>query len=172
MAGIYFGLKTFVGLSADGRYIGFFSGTNQGFILDPGRKDVVRVELPGAPVHALYHHVNDDCVYLAVGTDISVFEGGESLPYTWRSQPFFMSALISMSALRIEGGQNRGNPVTVRLFGPGETPRQTLHVHDTRTVRIRTARCEKLWSLELSGIAPVYEARMGSSVEDLEHGGV
>ena len=31
--------------------------------------------------HALYHHVNDDCVYLAVGTDISVFEGGESLPY-------------------------------------------------------------------------------------------
>lgn len=166
------GPENLVGSVLDGRYIGFFSGTNQGFILDLGRKDVVRVELPGAPVHALYHHVNDDSVYLAVGTDISVFEGGESLPYTWRSKPFFMSALISMSALRIEGGQNRGNPVTIRLFGPGETPRQTLHVRDTRTVRIRTARCEKLWSLELSGIAPVYEARMGSSVEDLEHGGV
>lgn len=166
------GPENLVGSVLDGRYIGFFSGTSQGFILDLGRKDVVRVELPGAPVHALYHHVNDDCVYLAVGTDISVFEGGESLPYTWRSKPFFMSALTSMSALRIEGGQNRGNPVTVRLFGPGETPRQTLHVRDTRTVRIRTARCEKLWSLELSGIAPVYEARMGSSVEDLEHGGV
>ena len=165
------GPENLVGSVLDGRYIGFFSGTSQGFILDLGRKDVVRVELPGAPVHALYHHVNDDCVYLAVGTDISVFEGGESLPYTWRSKPFFMSALTSMSALRIEGGQNRGNPVTVRLFGPGETPRQTLHVRDTRTVRIRTARCEKLWSLELSGIAPVYEARMGSSVEDLEHGG-
>lgn len=164
------GPENLVGSVLDGRYIGFFSGTNQGFILDLGRKDVVRVELPGAPVHALYHHVNDDCVYLAVGTDISVFEGGESLPYTWRSKPFFMSALTSMSALRIEGGQNRGNPVTVRLFGPGEMPRQTLHVRDTRTVRIRTARCEKLWSLELSGTAPVYEARMGASVEDLEHG--
>uniref|UniRef100_UPI00280AB37B hypothetical protein n=1 Tax=uncultured Bilophila sp. TaxID=529385 RepID=UPI00280AB37B len=165
------GPENLVGSVLDGWYIGFFSGTNQGFILDLGRKDVVRVELPGAPVHALYHHVNDDCVYLAVGRDISVFEGGEPLPYTWRSKPFFMSALTSMSALRIEGGQDRGNPVAVRLFGPGETPRQTLHMRDTRTVRIRTARCEKLWSLELSGIAPVYEARMGSSVEDLEHGG-
>lgn len=116
------------------------------------------------------HHVNDDCIYLAAGTDISVFEGGEPLPYTWRSKPFFTSAFTTMSALRIEGEQSKVDPVTVRLFGPSETPRQTLRVCDTRTVRVRTTRGEKLWALELSGTAPVYEARMGASVEDLEHG--
>ena len=165
------GPEKLVGSVLDGRYIGFFSGTNQGFILDLGRRDIVRVDLPGTAVHALYHHVNDDCIYLALGTDIGVFEGGEPLPYTWRSKPFFTSVLTAMSALRIEGEQSRTDPVTARLFGPDETPRQILRVRDTRTVRLRTTRGEKLWALELSGTAPVYEARMGASVEDIEHGG-
>ena len=165
------GPENLIGSVLDGRYIGFFSGTGQGFILDLGRKDIVRVDLPGGEVHAMRHHVNDDCIYLAAGTDISVFEGGEPLPYTWRSKPFFTSAFTTMSALRIEGEQSKADPVTVRLFGPSETPRQTLRVCDTRTVRVRTTRGEKLWALELSGTAPVYEARMGASVEDLEHGG-
>lgn len=164
------GPENLIGSVLDGRYIGFFSGTGQGFILDLGHKDIVRVELPGGEVHAMRHHVNDDCIYLAAGTDISVFEGGEPLPYTWRSKPFFTSAFTTMSALRIEGEQSKVDPVTVRLFGPSETPRQTLRVCDTRTVRVRTTRGEKLWALELSGTAPVYEARMGASVEDLEHG--
>ncbi len=164
------GPENLIGSVLDGRYIGFFSGTGQGFILDLGRKDIVRVELPGGEVHAMRHHVNDDCIYLAAGTDISVFEGGEPLPYTWRSKPFFTSAFTTMSALRIEGEQSKADPVIVRLFGPSETPRQTLRVCDTRTVRVRTTRGEKLWALELSGTAPVYEARMGASVEDLEHG--
>lgn len=165
------GPENLLGSVLDGRYIGFFSGTNRGFVLDLARRDIVRVELPGGAVHALYHHVNDDCVYLAAGADIAAFEGGEPLPYTWRSKPFFTSALTGLSALRIEGGQDGRAPVTVRVFGPGETPRQTLRMCDTRTVRLRTARGEKLWAVELSGTAPVYEARLGASVEDLEHGG-
>lgn len=102
------GPENLVGSVLDGRYHAFSAARTKDHP-DPRRKDVVRVELPGAPVHALYHDVNDDCVYLARGDGHSVFEGGESLPYTWRSKPFFMSALTSMSALRIEGGQNRGN---------------------------------------------------------------
>lgn len=160
--------ENLIGSILDGRYIGFFAGTNQGFLLDLGRKDRVRLELNGT-VNALYHHVNDDCIYLAMDAGIFQFEAGEVMPYHWRSKPFFTSALTGMSALRIEGEQGNAHAVTVSVFGPGEKARQTLTLRDTRTHRIRTTRSEKLWSLELSGLCPVFEASMGASVEDVEH---
>ena len=39
-----------------------------------------------------------------------------------------------------------------------------------KTLRLRPTRAERLWSFELSGVAEVCEARLGSSVEGVEYG--
>ena len=136
-----------------------------------------RIELDAdARVTALYHHSRDDAVYLAMSTQdgngIWKFEAGEPLRYTWRSKTFFTSALTGMSAVRIEGEQKASSPVRMRILAGKDMgrPRDTLTLTDTRAVRIRPTRAERLWGFELSGRAAVYEARLAGSIEGLEHG--
>ena len=168
--------ETLVGTVHDGRYVAFFAGTNQGVLFSVGAKDVVRVQLPeGWTVRSVYHHSEDDCVYLSIdtpeGSAVYQWEAGAPLPYQWRSKPFFTSALTCPAAVRVEGDQTCKNAVSVSLFGPdGQWPRARLRLTDSRAKRLPTGRAEKLWSLELRGTATVYEARLGGSVEGLEYG--
>lgn len=171
-------IENLMGTVLDGQYIGFFAGTNKGIIFTIGAKDIVRIELPEhMKVVALYHHSQDDCIYLSVdGRDGShsvwEWEAGEAMDYVWRSKPFFTSRLVAMRALRIEGDQTARQRAQVCLFGPSDArPREILKLENTRTKRVTTTRAEKLWSLELRGKATIFEARLGSSVEDLEYGG-
>ncbi|WP_165079246.1 MULTISPECIES: hypothetical protein [unclassified Desulfovibrio] len=169
------GPENLMGTVLDGKYIGFFAGTRHGLIYSVGAKDIVRVELPkGWQVRALYHHSVDDCIYLSVdtpkGSGVYEWEAGKPLPYTWRSKPFFFSSLSGMSAVRIEGEQGEDDPVDVAIFGPeAECPRSVLEIKSTKAARITATRAEKLWSIEIRGTAPVYEARLGGSVEGVEY---
>lgn len=168
--------ETLMGTVHDGRYVGFFAGSNTGFLFNVGARDVVRVELPqGWHVLHLYHHSVDDAVYISAatpqGAGIYKLEAGDVLSYRWRSKPFFTSTLAAMGAVRVEGGQRGGTSIAVSVFGPDAArPRATLRVTDCRTKRFRTVRAEKCWSVELQGCAPVYELRLGSSVEGVEYG--
>lgn len=170
------GPERLMGSVHDGRYVAFFKGTNEGLLFHIGRADMVRLELPeGWKAHALYHHSEDDALYLSVetadGCGIWKFEGGDSpLPYRWRSKEFFTSALYGMTAARVQGEQGARNPVRMDIFGPdGERLRARLRLTNGKTVRIRPTRAERLWSFELSGTANVYEARLGGSVEGVEN---
>lgn len=161
----------------DGRYVGFFEGTREGLLFHIGRADVVRLRLPeGWRVRCLYHHSQDDALYLAAqtpeGEGIWQFEGGaEPLPYLWRSKDFFTSALCGMTAARIQGNQDARHPVLLRVFGPDrQRCRDSVRVRGGKTLRLRPTRAERLWSFELSGVAEVCEARLGSSVEGVEYG--
>lgn len=168
--------ETLLGTVHDGRYVAFFAGSNQGLLFSIGAKDVVRVQLPDNwAVRSVYHHSEDDCVYLSIdtpeGSAVYQWEAGTPLPYQWRSKPFFTSALTCPAAVRVEGEQTRKNVVSVSLFGPDEQwPRARLRLADNRAKRLPTTRAEKLWSLELRGTVTVYEARLGGSIEGLEHG--
>lgn len=170
------GPENLMGTVLDGKYIGFFEGTRYGLIYTPGAKDIVRVELPKDwKVRALYHHSVDDCIYLSVdtpkGSGVYEWEAGKPMPYTWRSKPFFFSSLTGMSAVRIEGEQTADDPVDVAIFGPNaECPRSVLEITSSKTARITATRAEKVWSIEICGTAPVYEARLGGSVEGVEYG--
>ncbi|MCD7985086.1 MAG: hypothetical protein LUG19_12680 [Desulfovibrio sp.] len=171
------GPERLMGSVHDGRYVAFFKETNEGLLFHIGRADMVRLELPeGWQVHALYHHSEDDALYLSVETTVGCgiwkFEGGDSLlPYRWRSKEFFTSALCGMAAARVEGEQSGRNPVSMHIFGPdARRARAKLRLTDGKTVRIRPTRSERLWSFELSGTTAVYEARLGGSVEGVENG--
>ncbi|WP_297669735.1 hypothetical protein [uncultured Desulfovibrio sp.] len=161
----------------DGRYVAFFEGTNQGFLFSIGAKDVVRVELPdGWQVRDVYHHSRDDCVYLSVdtpdGSAIFQCEAGEPLAYRWRSKLFFSSVLTCMSAARVEAQFRPRGSVKVAVFGPNQgRARMRCTVRDPRTKRLTTTRSEKVWSIEVSGLTPVFEIRMGGGVEEVERGG-
>ena len=171
------GPENLMGTVHDGRYVGFFRGTNKGFLFHIGRADIVRVELPdGWKVTCLYHHSEDDCVYLGVetpeGAGIWEFEAGEVMPYRWRSKEFFTSALTSMRAVRVSGEHGPRCPVRVDIYGPdGSRSRDRLRITGEKAVRVRPSRAERVWSFELSGTADVYEARLGGSVEEVEYGG-
>jgi hypothetical protein len=170
------GPERLIGAVHDGSYIGFFAGTDKGFLFHIGRADIVRLELGGdVQVTALYHHSRDDALYLAIrtkdGSGVWKFEAGEALRYTWRSKTFFTSTLTGMSAARVEGEQKTSSPVRMGIFaGKDGRQRDTLTLTDTRAVRIRPTRSERLWGSELTGTAAVYEARLAGSVEGLEHG--
>lgn len=117
------GPEMLMGTVHDGRYVGFFRGTNRGLLFHVGRADITRVELPeGWNVTCLYHHSEDDCVYLGAetpdGAGIWEFEAGEVMPYRWRSKEFFTSALVGMSAARVSGEQRPRNPVFMDIYGP------------------------------------------------------
>ncbi len=171
------GPENLMGTVHDGRYVGFFRGTNRGLIFHIGRADIVRVELPdGWKVTCLYHHSEDDCVYFGAetpeGAGIWEFEAGDALSYRWRSKEFFLSALTGMSAARISGEQSPGCPVRMDVYGPdGRRFRARLRATGEKTMRIRPTRSERVWSFELSGTADVYEVRLGGSVEEVEYGG-
>lgn len=160
----------------DGRYICFFAGSNHGFVLSLGAKDVVRLLLPNDwAVHAVYHHSEDDCVYVAVstvsGAVVCRLEAGEPLPWRWLSKPFFTSALTCPTTVRVEGEQSARTPLHVQLFGPdGKYRRARLCIADARAKRLPPTKAEKIWSLELSGTTAVYEIRLGNSVEGVEYG--
>ena len=160
----------------DGRYVAFFEGTNRGFLFSIGAKDVVNVELPdGWQVLDVYHHSRDDCVYLSVdtpeGSAVFQFEAGDPLTYRWRSKLFFTSVLACMSSARIEALYHPRGSVKVAVFGPNPNrPRVRFAVRDPRAKRITTTKSEKLWSIEVSGVTPVFEIRMGNSVEGVERG--
>lgn len=177
------GPANILGAAVNGKYLGFFAGTNHGFVLDRDVSGVVRVELPDKMrVLALRQHSVDDCVYMSIdaGSDAepdkrhAVFEwgAGKKLPYVWRSKPFFSSRLVSMRNVRVEWQPAPRMHAHVNVYGPDpRRPRQKIRLDDTRTKRIQSMRAEKLWSLELVGLATVYEARLGTGVEDLEYGG-
>lgn len=166
-----------LGAVIDSKYLGFFRNTNCGFILGKDGHGVIRARLPeDMKVLALYHHSRDDCVYLSIdgrdGHGVWQWEAGKELPYLWRSKPFFTSRILSMRAVRIEGEQTPCKLVNVAIYGPDLCrPRQKLKLVNTRSKRIQSMRAEKLWCIELSGTATVYEARLGTGIEELEYGG-
>jgi len=165
-----------LGTVHEGRYVGFFDGSNKGFLFSLGGKDVVWMELPEDwQVLDVYHHSNDDCVYVSVSTPqghgVWQLEAGEILTYRWRSKPFFLSALTGMSSVRVEGEQSPRNMATVKIYGPdGERVRATGRIGDSKTRRLPTTRAEKVWSVELTGTVTIFEVRIGGSVEGLEYG--
>lgn len=168
--------ETLIGTVLDGRYVGFFENTNRGILISLGAKDVVQIELPADwKVRCLYHHSEDDCVYMSVGTDsgngIYKFESGEPLTYRWRSKPYFTSTLINISAVRVEGDFDGKQSVRLSIYGPGQDrARENLKVSDSRTKRVNVTRSEKSWNIEVAGTVTVYELRMGTSVSGVEHG--
>ena len=170
------GPEKLVATVVDGKYVGFFAGTNKGIVFHIGRADITLIELPDDwMVHCLYHHSEDDCAYLSIqtgqGHGIWQYEGGTGLKYRWRSKDFFTSALIGMSAARISGDQKPSNRVQMSIYGPDRSRvRGRVSFSGQEAVRIAPMRSERLWSFELTGTAAVYDARLGGSVEGLEYG--
>lgn len=177
--------ETLMGEIHEGRYVGFFAGSGHGFLLHIGASDIVRMELPhGWKVLDMYHHSQDDCIYLSIDIThgghghearhehaVWQFEAGKPLPYIWRSKPFFTSRLTAMSAIRVDADYCHGQAVEAYIYALDEVhPRQEIHLHDARAKRLRTTRSEKEWALELRGTTEVFEARAAGSVLEVENG--
>lgn len=171
--------ESIMGTVHDGRYVAFFEGTNKGFILTLSARDIVRIELPETwKVTALYHHSEDDCIYMGIQDSASVascgvyrFEAGEKMTFRWKSKLFYLSRLTGMSAIKILGEQDAQNNVSVSIYAGQDTKtvRQKIEIKDLRTKRINALRAEQFWNLEISGQCAVYEARLGASIEGVEY---
>lgn len=124
----------------------------------------------GSAVSSMFHDVASDSLFVCTEGEVRGL-GASSVPmtYTWRSGEFFTSALVLPSALRIEGGQTPSSPIVVRLFANGQK-RQEFSLLRTETVRLGIGRSEKNWTIEIEGSAPIFEIRISTSIEELEHG--
>ena len=161
--------ENMLGVFFEGCYYGFFQDSGRGLIYDTESGDVREFALPWA-VSAAYHDAERDALCLAAGGQVRAFDSGSPLVYRWRSPEFFTSALVLPAVIRVEGEQSSGAPVTARLYA-GDVLRHEVTIADTDPVRLpMSGRAEKEWTLELSGTPAVYEVRVATSIEELEHG--
>lgn len=163
------GPSLMIGAYFEDKYFAFFDNTTLGLIYDFSMEDVREVSLSGV-VTALFQDALTDTLYINHGGYISSF-GGSASPLTmrWKSGEFFTSTLMAPAAVRVEGEQTSGSPTTLKLYA-GDTLRHTASVSTTDPILLPQIQGAKAWTFELSGTRAVYEVRISTSVEELEHG--
>ncbi|MFI3270819.1 MAG: hypothetical protein R3Y11_01775 [Pseudomonadota bacterium] len=167
----------------DGRYVGFFKGTNKGLSYDISRGDIVHIVLPDEwLVHGMYHHSEDDCIYLSVQTDFATgghgvwkFEAGdELLPYVWKSKEFFSPSLVNMSAVRVQREESVEsgvlNDTVIMEVSANTIVKASIPLQNGQARRIPITSSARVWSFTLTGTGTVYEARLGTSIGGIEYG--
>lgn len=163
------GPSSLLGAYFEGRYYGFFRGTNRGFAYDFAAGDVVLFELPGSVTAVRHDAAMDSLVLVVAGSIRSLAAGADALTMRWRSGEFFTSVLVSPAALRVQGEQRASAPLTVRLFAGGVL-RHALALTGGDPVRLPMSRAENAWTVEVEGRAAVFEIRVSTSIEELESG--
>jgi hypothetical protein len=162
--------EAIIGACHEDKYYAFIAGSSDGLIYDFSSEDVVMLDL-GSPVYAAFLDSRSDSLFVNIGGGIRPFNSGTTpLSMRWRSAEFFTSALALPSVLRVSGDQTESGPLVVRIYAHDQL-RHEVNITASNPVRLPIiGRAENCWTLEIEGASTVYEVRVSSSIEELEHG--
>lgn len=120
-------LSDIIGFYYDNRYIGFFSGTSEGFSIN--LEGDVYLETIDIGTPNVYHGVIDpsdnDLILLTNtgGADYYAQEyerhASNKLTYTWKSKVIQLPKKVRFGVCRIKGTQSAGNAITFKMYGDG-----------------------------------------------------
>lgn len=143
------------------QYIFFYdNGLNQGgYIFDPSAKAKALTELDFYAT-AGYNDLETDTLYLLVGNDITAFQRGNPLNYTWRSGQYRLPNMMPYAAGRVMAD---AYPVTLSVIND-DIP-TVVTVEDDWPFRLPPLRRAQHVSVEVTGTATVKEILLGNDLE-------
>lgn len=150
-------------------YIGFYEtddGETGGFIFDPRRVEWGVVFLDSDYPDAVFTDLEEDVLYLALGTSVRSWDAGDKQTYRWRSRPADLPVQKPVGVARVAAD---GYPVTLRLFRDGERQAEA-EVGGNHPVRLPDANLGRTYQVEVETQNTVYEVQIASSVRELIQG--
>ena len=160
--------STIVAFSWEGHYIGFYNdgSESKGFIFDPrgGKNSYVKLDFHAT---AGYNDLENDTLYLVIGTDIVKFaEGSTNQTFTWRSKKFYGSRPGNPSVARVECDAYTPNP-TFKLYADGDL-KHTQTLTSSNLFRLPAGYKANEFEVEVSGSVPINEICVYESPEEID----
>lgn len=143
----------------DGRYLAFYEGGC--FALTPGEG----VEFYDLSASGGYYDITRDTLYLIQGGDVSAWEQGDAMMYTWRSRLHEVPpGGAGFSCAKVIA---RAYPVTFRLIADGETVLDA-EVDSKQMFRLPPDyTLARDWEVELSGQHEIHSVQVATSPSEL-----
>jgi hypothetical protein len=160
--------STIVAFSWEGHYIGFYNdgSESKGFIFDPrgGKNSYVKLDFHAT---AGYNDLENDTLYLVIGTDIVKFAGGSTnQTFTWRSKKFYGSRPGNPGVAKVECDAYTPNP-TFKLYADGDL-KHTQTLTSSNLFRLPAGYKANEFEVEVSGSVPINEICVYESPEEID----
>lgn len=164
--------STMIGAVHDGEYLLFRKGCSDGLIYNMERGDIRTFDF-GITVYDVHRDLEEDVLYILGeqgGTKaVYLWEGGELVPYEWRSKEFYLPTALNIGVMRVSGDLAADKPCIVAV--------RSLHTEQTlnltrsdMAVRLQSGIASNVWSIALSGKATIIRLQFGTSVEAMSRG--
>jgi hypothetical protein len=126
--------------------------------------DQTLVNITGIPATAGYHDPATGNLYLAVGTNIQLWDGATTyMTYVWKSRPFVSNSPVNMSCGRVFAD---AYPVTFKLYVDGAL-KSTASVADDKPFRLPTGYRGKEFAVQMEGTYNIFEVFLSDSMSEL-----
>lgn len=153
-----------VGCMYETQYVGFFDTTNGdgGFVYDMVGQtwNFHSIYATGA-----YNDLKNDSLYIIQNNELSKWDSGNALSYTWKSKKFTFPEPKAFSCYRVEA---ETYPVTIKIYRNGSTV-VNLSVTDGNLRRLPPG-LGTTWEFQLEGDKEVYNVQLAQTPQELNQG--
>ena len=146
----------------EGTYVAFYETATEkrGFVYDPFVDGVTFVDMHAT---AGYNDLEDDQLYLVVGSDIVKWRESDPLTYVWRSKVYETPQPMNFGAMRI-----RGEIGTVKVtIWADEEERFTADVPTNEPFRLPSGFLASRWEYQLEGVATIRQVVMAEGMAEV-----
>ena len=148
----------------ESQYVGFFDTTsgNGGFVYDMKQKtwNFHNVYVTGA-----YNDLKNDALYIIQNNELSKWDSGNDLSYTWKSKKFTFLEPKSFACYRV---QAEAYPVTMKIYRDSSAV-VNLSVTDDALRRLPPGLGTD-WEFQLEGDKEVYNVQLAQTPQELNQG--
>lgn len=156
-----FAPETIRGTFFAGKYLGFYdNGVPGGFIFDPQSKKFVTL---GTYATAAFADPADGKLYIQVGDDLMLWDGGAVQTYQWRSKPF-RTAPTNFGAGKVLADDYTS--LTLKVYADGVL-KHTQAVTDANPFRLPSGFVATDWQFDLTGTSNVNAVLVGATLSEL-----
>ena len=146
------------------QYVGFFDTTsgNGGFVYDMKQKtwNFHNVYVTGA-----YNDLKNDALYIIQNNELSKWDSGTDLTYTWKSKKYTFPEPKAFSCYRVEA---EAYPVTMKIYKDSSAI-VNLSVTDGSLRRLHPG-LGTTWEFQLEGDKEVYNVQLAQTPQELNQG--
>jgi hypothetical protein len=148
----------------ESQYVGFFDATsgNGGFVYDMKQKtwNFHNVYVTGA-----YNDLKNDALYIIQNNELSKWDSGTDLTYTWKSKKYTFPEPKAFSCYRVEA---EAYPVTMKIYKDSAAV-VNLSVTDGSLRRLPPG-LGTTWEFQLEGDKEVYNVQLAQTPQELNQG--
>ena len=148
----------------ESQYVGFFDATsgNGGFVYDMKQKtwNFHNVYVTGA-----YNDLKNDALYVIQNNELSKWDSGTDLSYTWKSKKYTFPEPKAFSCYRVEA---EAYPVTMKIYKDSSAI-VNLSVTDGSLRRLPPG-LGTTWEFQLEGDKEVYNVQLAQTPQELNQG--